>query len=141
MGEMLKEWMARQTEANERMKEKVVELENQINQGLRNRQAIIKNLERQIKYLKEIQPTKSLSPNAKPRHEFVYKPPSTRNENVKDCTMYILYSNVKMFVNGVLSNHVGDKELNSTDDVGNRALTKKNKEKNDMGMPKEHKKE
>ncbi|GJS53047.1 hypothetical protein Tco_0626409 [Tanacetum coccineum] len=43
--EMMREWMARKTEANERMKNKVVELENQINQGLRNRQAIIKNLE------------------------------------------------------------------------------------------------
>ncbi|GJR37990.1 hypothetical protein Tco_1213674 [Tanacetum coccineum] len=50
--EMIREWMARQTEATKRMKNQVVELENQINQGLRNRQAIIKNLERQFEYLK-----------------------------------------------------------------------------------------
>ncbi|GKF00586.1 hypothetical protein Tco_0027509 [Tanacetum coccineum] len=83
--EMMREWIARQMEANERMKNQVVELERQINQGLRNRQAIIENLERQFKYLGKIQPTKSLlhTTNTKPRHEFVYKPPSIRNENVK----------------------------------------------------------
>ncbi|GKA27044.1 hypothetical protein Tco_0713212 [Tanacetum coccineum] len=57
--EMMREWMARQTEANERIKNQVVELENQINQGLRNRQEIIKNLEIQFKYLKKTQQTKS----------------------------------------------------------------------------------
>nr|GEZ61043.1 hypothetical protein [Tanacetum cinerariifolium] len=51
MEEMMREWMARQTEANERMKNQVVELERKINQGLRNRQAIIENLERQFKFL------------------------------------------------------------------------------------------
>ncbi|GKC41090.1 hypothetical protein Tco_1053474 [Tanacetum coccineum] len=67
------------------MARQVVELENQINQGLRNCQAIIENLERQFKYLEKIQPTKSLPriTNTKPRQEFVYKPPSTRNENDK----------------------------------------------------------
>ncbi|GJT87884.1 hypothetical protein Tco_1069601 [Tanacetum coccineum] len=49
MEEMMREWMTRQMEANERMKDQVVELENRINQGLRNRQVIIKNLERQFK--------------------------------------------------------------------------------------------
>ncbi|GJX36863.1 hypothetical protein Tco_0248420 [Tanacetum coccineum] len=54
-------------------------------QGLRNRQTIIENLERQFKYLEKIQPTKSLphTTNTKPRHEFVYKPPSIQNENDK----------------------------------------------------------
>ncbi|GJZ45412.1 hypothetical protein Tco_0593008 [Tanacetum coccineum] len=47
--EEMREWMARKIEANERMKNRVVELENRINQGLRNRQAIIENLERQFK--------------------------------------------------------------------------------------------
>nr|GEW29752.1 hypothetical protein [Tanacetum cinerariifolium] len=46
--EMMREWMARKMKANERMKNQVVELENQINQGLRNCQAIIKNLGRQF---------------------------------------------------------------------------------------------
>ncbi|GJU69045.1 reverse transcriptase domain-containing protein [Tanacetum coccineum] len=49
------------TEANERMKNYVAELERKINQGLRNCQAIIKNLERQFEFLdKEIQHSKSL---------------------------------------------------------------------------------
>ncbi|GJU69024.1 hypothetical protein Tco_1255283 [Tanacetum coccineum] len=83
--EMMREWMGRQTEANERMKDQMVELENQINQGLRNRQAIIENLERQFEYLEKIQPTESLThtTNTKPRHEFVSKPPSVQNENDK----------------------------------------------------------
>nr|GEW66216.1 reverse transcriptase domain-containing protein [Tanacetum cinerariifolium] len=42
---MMREWMDRQADANERMKNHVVELERKVNQGLRNRQAIIKNLE------------------------------------------------------------------------------------------------
>ncbi|GKB60775.1 hypothetical protein Tco_0916961 [Tanacetum coccineum] len=78
--------MARQTEANERMKNQVVELERQINQGLRNRQAIIENLERQFVFLdKKIMRSKSLPriTNTKLRQEFVYKPPSVRNENNK----------------------------------------------------------
>ncbi|GJU27504.1 hypothetical protein Tco_1166125 [Tanacetum coccineum] len=49
--EMMREWMTSQTEENEHMKNQVVELENQINQGLRNHQAIIKNLERQFEFL------------------------------------------------------------------------------------------
>ncbi|GKA48249.1 hypothetical protein Tco_0741207 [Tanacetum coccineum] len=81
---MMREWMARQMEANERMKKQVVELERKINQGLRNRQAIIKNLERQFEFLdKKILRAESLprTTNTKPRHEFVYKPPSIRNKN------------------------------------------------------------
>ncbi|GJR32839.1 hypothetical protein Tco_1109071 [Tanacetum coccineum] len=87
----MREWMARQTEANERMKNQVVELEHKIKQGLRNRQAIIENLERQFKYLEKIQPTKSIPRTAhtKPRHEFVYKPPSIQNENDKGDVKFI----------------------------------------------------
>ncbi|GJT50640.1 hypothetical protein Tco_0976797, partial [Tanacetum coccineum] len=68
--EMMREWMASQTKANERMKNQVVELENQINQGLRNHQEIIQNLERQFEFLL---PTKTFPPttNMKPRHEIV----------------------------------------------------------------------
>nr|GEV60837.1 hypothetical protein [Tanacetum cinerariifolium] len=82
---MMKEWMARQTEANEYMNNQVVELEHKINQGLRNPQSIIRNLERQFKYLKKIQPTKSLphTTNTKLINEFVYKSPSIQNENDK----------------------------------------------------------
>ncbi|GJX44141.1 hypothetical protein Tco_0260817 [Tanacetum coccineum] len=73
--------MASQTEANERMKNQVVELENQINQGLRNHQAIIQNLERQFEHLMKIHPSKFLprTTNIKPRHEIVYKIPSNDN--------------------------------------------------------------
>ncbi|GJY28068.1 hypothetical protein Tco_0403835 [Tanacetum coccineum] len=82
---MMREWMARQTESNERMKNQVVELDRKINQGLRNHQAIIENLERQFEYLMRIPQTESLlsTTNTKPRHEFVYKPPTIRNENDK----------------------------------------------------------
>ncbi|GJU99179.1 hypothetical protein Tco_1328450 [Tanacetum coccineum] len=78
-------------EANERMKDHVVELERQIDQGSRNRQAIIENLERQFEYLEKIQPTKSLprTANTKLRHEFVYKPPSIRNKNDKGDAKFI----------------------------------------------------
>ncbi|GKB64609.1 reverse transcriptase domain-containing protein [Tanacetum coccineum] len=51
MEEMMREWMASQKKVNERMKNQMVELENQINQGLRNHQAIIQNLERQFEFL------------------------------------------------------------------------------------------
>nr|GEY41664.1 hypothetical protein [Tanacetum cinerariifolium] len=63
----------------------VVELENRINQGLRNHQAIIQNLKRQLEYIEKTQRTKTLphTTNTKPRHEFVYKPPSISNENDK----------------------------------------------------------
>ncbi|GKC63555.1 hypothetical protein Tco_1096153 [Tanacetum coccineum] len=84
--EMMNEWMARQTEVNERMKNQVVELENRINQGLRNRQAIIENLERQCKYLNEKDRRSESLPhttNTKPRHEIVYKTPSIQNKNDK----------------------------------------------------------
>nr|GEX37547.1 reverse transcriptase domain-containing protein [Tanacetum cinerariifolium] len=72
-------------EANEHMKDQVVELENRINQ------AIIENLERQFEYLEKIQPTKSLphTINSKLRHEFVYKPPSNRNDNKKGDVAFI----------------------------------------------------
>ncbi|GJW94443.1 hypothetical protein Tco_0174115 [Tanacetum coccineum] len=84
--EMVREWMARQMKANKHMKNQVVELENRINQGLRNRQAIIENLKRKFEYLEKIQPAKSIphTTNTKSRHEFVYKPPSIRNEKDKD---------------------------------------------------------
>ncbi|GJT69696.1 hypothetical protein Tco_1028982 [Tanacetum coccineum] len=77
--------MARQTKANERMKNEVVKLEQKIYQGLSNRQAIIENLERQFEYLEKIQRSDSLrrTTNTKLRHEFVYKPPSIQNENDK----------------------------------------------------------
>ncbi|GJR75681.1 hypothetical protein Tco_0088046 [Tanacetum coccineum] len=43
MEEMMKEWMASQIEANENMKNHVVELERQIMQGLKNYQSIIEH--------------------------------------------------------------------------------------------------
>ncbi|GKB72189.1 hypothetical protein Tco_0933601 [Tanacetum coccineum] len=108
------------------MKNQVVELERRINHGLRNHQAIIQNLKRQFQYLEKIQPTKSIprTINTKLRHEFVYKPPSIRNENDMD---------------DVLMNHVGDKELKSYDWAGTGRMKKK--EKDNKGMPKEPNKE
>nr|GEW38209.1 hypothetical protein [Tanacetum cinerariifolium] len=168
---MMREWMPRQTKANKRMK-------NQIYQGLRNHQAIIENLERQFKCLKKTQHTKSLlhTKNTKPRHEFVYKPPSSQNKNdkgdvklieeevikpiptvpnpkpinsnslivspfLKDSIVHIPNTNAKTFADDVFSYHVGGEEFKSISGVGNGALTKKKKEKNDMGLPKEPSKE
>ncbi|GJR13584.1 hypothetical protein Tco_0796236 [Tanacetum coccineum] len=70
------------------MKNQVVELENQINQGLRNHQAIIQNLERQFEFFF---PTETLPPaiNTKPRHEIVYKIPSIQNNNDKGDVKFI----------------------------------------------------
>ncbi|GKB16017.1 hypothetical protein Tco_0849940, partial [Tanacetum coccineum] len=122
--EMMKEWMARQTEANERMKDQVVELERQINQGLRNRQAIIANLERQgdVKAIEEDE-TKPIPtmPNLKP----INSNSPTVLPFLKDCTVHIPYTNAKTFADDVLLNHVGDEELSSIDGVGNGVLTKK----------------
>ncbi|GJS70814.1 reverse transcriptase domain-containing protein [Tanacetum coccineum] len=75
-------------EAFKILEDKVVELENQINQGLSNHQAIIQNLERQFKFLL---PTKTLPPatNTKLRHEIVYKIPSIRNDNDKGDVKFI----------------------------------------------------
>ncbi|GKA45119.1 hypothetical protein Tco_0737915 [Tanacetum coccineum] len=81
--EMMREWMASQTKENERMKNQVVELENQINQGLRNHQARIQNLERQFEFLLPTE-TLPLATNIKPRHEIVYNIPSIRNNNDKE---------------------------------------------------------
>nr|GEX78189.1 hypothetical protein [Tanacetum cinerariifolium] len=66
--EMMREWMASQIEANEDIKNKVVELESLINQGLRNYQAIIEDLERQFEFLeKKIQRIKPLPYTIKPK--------------------------------------------------------------------------
>nr|GEW59299.1 hypothetical protein [Tanacetum cinerariifolium] len=86
MEEMIREWMARKRETNKDMKNQLDELENQINQGSMNHQAIIKNLERKFKFLdKKIMRTESLprTQNTKPIHEIVYKPPLVRNEKDK----------------------------------------------------------
>nr|GEU67578.1 hypothetical protein [Tanacetum cinerariifolium] len=131
---MMREWMARQTKANEPYR------------------------------------IPSRTTNTKPRHEFVYKPPSIQNENdkgdvkfiedddnkpiptmpnpsliksnspfLKDCNVHIPYTNAKMFADDVLLNHVGDKEFKSINGVRIGRITKI--KKYDMGMPKEPNKE
>ncbi|GKB15691.1 hypothetical protein Tco_0849614 [Tanacetum coccineum] len=44
---------------------------------------------------------------------------------LKDCIVYIPYTNAKTFVNDVLSNLVGYKELKLIDSVGTRRMKKK----------------
>nr|GEW11216.1 hypothetical protein [Tanacetum cinerariifolium] len=85
---MMREWMDSHTKANKRMKNQVVELEDRIDQGLKNHQAIIQNLERQFEFLL---PTETLPPttNTKPRHEIFYKIPSIRNDNDKGDVKFI----------------------------------------------------
>ncbi|GJV12516.1 hypothetical protein Tco_1354057 [Tanacetum coccineum] len=65
------------------------------------------------------------------------------NERMKnqDCTVHIPHMNAKTFADDVLTNHVGDKELNSIDGVRNGVLTKTKTKKNDKGMSKEPNKE
>ncbi|GKD61428.1 hypothetical protein Tco_1298937 [Tanacetum coccineum] len=131
--EMMKERMAWQKEANERMKNQVVELELQIDQGLRNRQAIITSLERQED---ETQPIPTM-----PNPSLIMSKSPIELPSLKDSTVHILYTNAKTFVDNVLLNHVGGEELNSIDGVGTRKMTKKEIEKVDMGLPKEPNKE
>ncbi|GJR14690.1 hypothetical protein Tco_0797342 [Tanacetum coccineum] len=84
--------MASQMEANDDMTNQVVELERQIMQELRNHQAMIKDLERQFEYFQEKSRRTTSLPrtiNTKPRHEFVYKPPSNQNEINKGDVLFI----------------------------------------------------
>nr|GEV84511.1 hypothetical protein [Tanacetum cinerariifolium] len=127
--EMMKEWMANQMEANERIKNQVVELEQKINQVLRNHQAIIENLERQDHEIKPI-PT---VPNPK----LVNSNSPTVSPFLMDYTMYIPYSNVKTFTDGVLTNHVGGEEFKSIGGNGTERITKKKIENDDNGVSKE----
>ncbi|GJY28607.1 hypothetical protein Tco_0404374 [Tanacetum coccineum] len=52
---------------------------------------------------------------------------------LKECVVYILYTNAKMFADDVLLNHVGDNELKSIDAVGTGRMTKKEIKKDDKG--------
>ncbi|GKE10474.1 hypothetical protein Tco_1414025 [Tanacetum coccineum] len=72
-------------------------------------------------------------PNSKP-----IKPNSpTVSTFLKDCTVYILYTNAKTFADDILPNHVGDDELKIIDGVGTRRMTNKD----EKGLPKEPNKE
>ncbi|GJV52468.1 hypothetical protein Tco_1448209 [Tanacetum coccineum] len=106
--EMMREWMARQAELNERMK----------------------NQEDKIKPILTMPNPNQINSNS-----------PTISPFLKDCTVHIPYTNAKTFVDVVLLNHVGDKELNSIDGVGSGVLTKKQIKKDDMGLPKEPNKE
>nr|GEX80074.1 hypothetical protein [Tanacetum cinerariifolium] len=134
---MMRESMAIQIEVNEDMKNRVVKLERQINQGLRNRHAIIKNLERQVELLeKKILHTEPIprTTNTKQIHEIVYNPPSIQNENDNGDVKFIkeeikliptILMKEKVFKHDVLSNQVDDEELNSFDGVGIGGLKEK----------------
>lgn len=79
----MREWMAE----NESMKNQVEELERQIDQGKRNHQAIIQDMEEK----QEVHRNESLphTTDSNPRHEFVYKPPPIRNEHDKGDVEFI----------------------------------------------------
>ncbi|GKE43327.1 hypothetical protein Tco_1470611 [Tanacetum coccineum] len=64
---------------------------------------------------------------------------STVSPFLKDSTVHIPYTNAKTFADDVFPNHVGDKEVKSIDDVGNKEIIKK--KKNDNDVPKELNKE
>ncbi|GJW16022.1 hypothetical protein Tco_0020155 [Tanacetum coccineum] len=107
--EMMREWMARQTEANERM----------------NNQGNVKFIEED-----EITPIPTI-PNPKP----INSNSPTVSLFLKDYTVNITYANTKTFADDVSINNVGDKELKSYDGVGTGRITKK--EKNENGVSKE----
>nr|GEV27449.1 hypothetical protein [Tanacetum cinerariifolium] len=143
MEEIMREWMARQTEANERIK------------GETQRSKSFPH-----------------TTNSKPRHEFVYNTPLVRNKNdkgnvefiqedetqpfqtmpkpspivsnspnvspfLKNCTVRIPYTNSKTFADDALPNHVGDKELKSYEGIGTGRMTRKKVEKDDNDVSKE----
>ncbi|GJR36256.1 hypothetical protein Tco_1211940 [Tanacetum coccineum] len=89
---MMKEWMARQMEANERIK----------NQG-------------DVKFIEEyeIEPIPTM-----PNLNLIHSNSPTVSPFFKDCTVHIPYTNAKTFADDILPNHVGDKELKSIDGVG-----------------------
>ncbi|GJT43436.1 hypothetical protein Tco_0952151 [Tanacetum coccineum] len=117
-GEIMREWMARQTELNERMKDKVVELEHKGD----------------VKFIEEdeTQPIPTM-----PNPSLIMSSSPTVSPFLKDCTVHIPYTNVKTFADVVLPNHVGDKKLKSIDGVGTRRMTKKEMKKDDVRLPKE----
>ncbi|GKD60454.1 hypothetical protein Tco_1297963 [Tanacetum coccineum] len=88
MEEMMREWMTRQMEANERMK----------NQG------DVKAIEED-----EIKPI-PIEPNPSP----INSNSLTVSPSLKDFTVHIPYTNAKTFKDDVLLNYVGDKELKSS---------------------------
>ncbi|GJW68982.1 hypothetical protein Tco_0123406, partial [Tanacetum coccineum] len=110
---MMREWMASQMEASERMKD----------------QGDVKLIEKD-----ETQPIPTM-----PNLSLIKSNSPTVSPYLKDCIVNIPYTNVKTFADDVLLNHVGDKELKSIDGVG---IGRKPKiKKDDMGMPKEPNKE
>ncbi|GJR95606.1 hypothetical protein Tco_0267780 [Tanacetum coccineum] len=117
---MMKEWMARKMEANEKMKDQVVELGRQIDQGLRNRQAIIENLERQFEYLGDVKfiEEDAIKPiPTMPNPSLINSNSPTVSPFLKDFTVHIPYTNAKTFADDVLLDQVGGEELNSIDGV------------------------
>ncbi|GKB18885.1 hypothetical protein Tco_0852808 [Tanacetum coccineum] len=76
---------------------------------------------------------------AMPNPNQIYSNSPTVLPFLKDCTVYIPYMIAKTFTDDVLLNHVGDKEVKSSNGVGTGKMIKK--EKNDRGMPKEPNKE
>ncbi|GJZ82969.1 hypothetical protein Tco_0648142 [Tanacetum coccineum] len=108
---MMREWMARQTEADECMK----------NQG----------------DVKAIEEDEVEAIPTKPNLSLI----KSNSPFLKDCIVDILYTNAKTFADDILLNHVGVEELNSIDGVGTGRMTKKEIKKDDMGMPKELNKE
>ncbi|GKA16297.1 hypothetical protein Tco_0696044, partial [Tanacetum coccineum] len=106
--EMMKEWMARQIEANERIKN-----QNEIvykPPSIRN-----ENDKGDVKLIEEDETQPILTmPNPNP----INSNSPTVSPFLKDSTVHIPYTNAKTFADDVLLNHVGDEELKSFDGVG-----------------------
>ncbi|GJT37243.1 hypothetical protein Tco_0937108 [Tanacetum coccineum] len=126
MEEMMREWMARQMEANEHMK-------NQKTPSFRN--------ENDKGNVKAIEAGKTKLIPTMPNPNCINPNSPTVSPFLKDSTVHIPYTNAKMFADVVLPNHVGDKELKSIDGVRNGRMTKKEINKDDVGLPKKPNKE
>ncbi|GKA96120.1 hypothetical protein Tco_0818215 [Tanacetum coccineum] len=140
---MMREWMTRKMEANERMKNQLtISIPHTTNTKPRH-EFVYKpssiwneNDKGDVAFIEEdaIKPIPTV-----PNPKSINSNSPTVSHFLKDCTLHIPYMNAKMFADDVLLNHVGGEELKSFDGVGIRRMTKK--KKNDLGLPKEPNKE
>ncbi|GJV61177.1 hypothetical protein Tco_1467277 [Tanacetum coccineum] len=127
---MMREWMARQMEANEHMKNQVIVYKTP---SIRNEndKGDVKVIEAgKTKLIPTMPNLNRINPNS-----------PTVSPFLKDSTMHIPYTNAKTSAEAVFSNHVGDRELKSIDGIRNGRMTKKEINKDDVGLPKEPNKE
>ncbi|GJT59999.1 hypothetical protein Tco_1003532 [Tanacetum coccineum] len=119
MEEMMREWMTRQMETNERMKNHVVELERKIKQGIKKPSSGYRELGEAVRGdVKFIEEDKINPIPTKPKPNPIISNSPTVSPFRGDCTLHITYTNAKTSADDVFLNNVGDKKLKSVDGVG-----------------------